>query len=260
VAEASQYMPKAPPEASRWARTRAEFLRRIAIDSHFHRVFDGLPDIHFFVKDRAGRTLFFSRGLPAHHGLRDEAEMLGKTDHDLTPGPLARKYLADDRRIHRTGEPILHQVEVWMDHVGLPDWFIISKFPIFDRRRRVIGVMGTLRACGGIAPPELGPSRITPSVKRLREDLSAFPTIAELGRICRLSPRQLQRTFHEAFGMSPRTYWMKCRIRAACEALARGEESIADIAARLGFCDQSNFTAHFHKHTGKTPRAFQRGA
>lgn len=253
-------MPKASPIASRWSRARAEFLRRIAPDSHFHRVFDGLPDIHFFVKDREGRTLFFSRGLPAHHGLRDAAAMLGKTDHELTPGPLARKYLADDRRIHRSGKPILNQVEVWVDHVGLPDWFVISKFPIKDRGGHVIGVMGTLRACGGVAPPELGPSRIAPSVKRLRGDLSTFPPVGELARACGISARQLQRTFHEAFGMSPRTYWMKCRIRAACETLARGDEGIADLAARLGFCDQSNFTAHFRKHTGKTPRAFQRGA
>jgi AraC-like DNA-binding protein len=48
---------------------------------------------------------------------------------------------------------------------------------------------------------------------------------------------------------------MKCRIRAASEALRAGNEPIIAISQRLGFCDQSNFTHHFRRHTGLTPAA-----
>ena len=56
-------------------------------------------------------------------------------------------------------------------------------------------------------------------------------------------------------GIPHPTYWMKCRIRAASEALWAGNEPIIAISQRLGFCDQSNFTHHFRRHTGLTPAA-----
>lgn len=49
---------------------------------------------------------------------------------------------------------------------------------------------------------------------------------------------------------------MKCRIRAASEALRAGIEPIITISQRLGFCDQSNFTQHFRRHTGLPPSAY----
>ena len=52
---------------------------------------------------------------------------------------------------------------------------------------------------------------------------------------------------------------MKCRVRAACESIRKGEEKLGVLAMRLGFCDQSSFTAQFRKHTGVTPSAFARG-
>jgi AraC-like DNA-binding protein len=53
---------------------------------------------------------------------------------------------------------------------------------------------------------------------------------------------------------------MKCRIRAASEALRAGNEPIIAISQRLGFCDQSNFTQHFRRHTGLTPSAYVKQA
>lgn len=61
------------------------------------------------MKNRCGQTLFCSSNLPHNHGLRDETEMLGKTDFDLTPGPLAEKYVADDAEIYRSGEPVSNE-------------------------------------------------------------------------------------------------------------------------------------------------------
>jgi AraC-like DNA-binding protein len=52
---------------------------------------------------------------------------------------------------------------------------------------------------------------------------------------------------------------MKCRIRSACESILKGEEKLGALSDRLGFCDQSSFTAQFRRHTGVTPSAFARG-
>jgi AraC-like DNA-binding protein len=51
---------------------------------------------------------------------------------------------------------------------------------------------------------------------------------------------------------------MKLRIQAACDALTKEGTNIADVARDLGFCDQSAFTQHFHKHVGLTPLKYQR--
>jgi AraC-like DNA-binding protein len=52
---------------------------------------------------------------------------------------------------------------------------------------------------------------------------------------------------------------MKCRIRTACESIIKGEEKLGSLSVRLGFCDQSSFSAQFRRHTGVTPSAFARG-
>lgn len=251
-------MKTTPPPSPDWRQEREAFLALIDPDSHFHRVFDALPDVHFFVKDALGRTLFCSSRLPLHHGLRNEQEMLGKTNRDLTPGPLAEKYLADDAEIYRTGEPSPPIIEVCLDPVGLPDWYATAKHPIKDRNGRVVGIMGTLRRRSDLPFHDSDGGRLAPATARLAAEPTSFPPVAELARSCHLSPRQFQRLFRSAFGMSPRTYWMKLRIRAACESLQQGRETIAQLARRLGFWDASDFTRHFRKHTGRTPSAFAR--
>jgi AraC-like DNA-binding protein len=240
-----------------WRRKQAAFLAQIDVDSHFHRLFDAVPGVHLFVKDRRGVTLFVSSDWTKRHGFRDPREMLGKTDQDLTPGPLAEQYLADDAEIYRTGEPILNRVELCRDEVGLPDWHLTSKFPVKDRRGRIMGIMGVSRWCGGQPPSESAGARLLPGIELLRGRLDRFTAPALLAKACHLSVRQLQRRFTITFGISPQQYWMKLRLRAACESLRRGDEPLGAIAQRLGFCDQSNFTAHFRRHTGFTPNRFR---
>jgi AraC-like DNA-binding protein len=46
---------------------------------------------------------------------------------------------------------------------------------------------------------------------------------------------------------------MKLRIQATCEALQKEGAQITEVARDLGFCDQSAFTHHFHRHMGLTP-------
>jgi AraC-like DNA-binding protein len=242
--------------APRWEKLREQFLQQIAPDSHFHRAFDDIEDIVFFAKNLAGETLFFSRGVLKHHGLDRDEQMIGRTDADLTPGPLADQYCADDRRVIESGQPFTGRLELWFDEVGLPAWYVTNKYPLRDRAGRVIGLMGTMRASTGTAGPTSGNARLAPAMAMLQGSLARFPPVGRLAVSCGLSVRHFQRAFSQAFGMSPRTYWMKCRIRSACFRLQQGDASIAVIADELGFCDQSNFTRHFRQHAGATPRKF----
>jgi len=146
-----------------------------------------------------------------------------------------------------------------LDAVGLSDWHVTSKYPVRNRKGEIIGILGISRVCMGQAPVASLNVKIGPATKMLQEDLLVYPSAQTLADACGLSVRQLQRRFTEALGLSPRDYWMKCRIRAACESIRRGDEKLGSLSERLGFCDQSSFTAQFRRHTGVTPTAFARG-
>ncbi|MEI6238788.1 MAG: helix-turn-helix domain-containing protein [Planctomycetia bacterium] len=242
------------------AAERKQFLDSIAPGSHFHRVFDGLDDVLFFARNRAGEILFFSRGIQPHDALAHDGQDAGVDDDARSRCRPAPEYVATDRDVIESQKPSLGHVEMWFDEVGLPDWYEVNKYPIFDRKGAVIGVMGTLRRFRGAAPGNAAFGRLAPALAILGNDLQKFPPLERLAAACRMSPRNLQRAFHDVFDFGPRDYWMKCRIRAACAALRAGAKSQTDIALSLGFCDQANFSQHFHRHTGITPSAYSRQA
>ncbi|MFA7005986.1 MAG: PAS domain-containing protein, partial [Verrucomicrobiia bacterium] len=124
---------------------REAWLRQIAPTSLFHVLFDHLPGLHFFAKNRRGETMFASSSVRKLYDLHDEADVIGLTDFDLNPPVMAKGYVADDARIYRTGEPVLRRVELWWDARGIPDWYQVTKLPIRSRRGVIIGIMGVLQ-------------------------------------------------------------------------------------------------------------------
>ncbi len=250
-------MPKASNELRDSQTQQADFLRLISFDKQLLTIFEIFEDVHYFVKNRAGETLFVTKAWALRHGFENPEQMVLKTDLDLTPGVLAEGYLADDAVVYETGAPLLGKVEICLDEVGLPDWYITHKFPLRDRKGTVIGLIGVSIASQGKAPKDSPSERISRATKLLREELREFPGSEKLAKRCSLSVRHLQRCFEETLRISPHEYWMKCRIRMACELLRSGQVSLVEVAQELGFCDQSSFTAQFRKHTGMTPNTFR---
>lgn len=70
-------------------------------------------------------------------------------------------------------------------------------------------------------------------------------------------PGTLVRLFRSEFGIPPLTYLIERRVEAAQHLLCNGR-SIAEVAAEVGFCDQSHLTRHFKRRTGLTPARFAR--
>ncbi|KRF30627.1 helix-turn-helix domain-containing protein [Nocardioides sp. Soil805] len=77
--------------------------------------------------------------------------------------------------------------------------------------------------------------------------------VAELAEHVGLSERSLQRLVEQRVGMSPKWLIQRRRLHDAVEGLKRGEVSLADMAARLGYADQAHFTHDFRTVTGMTP-------
>jgi PAS domain S-box-containing protein len=110
---------------------RAEALYRSLVDS--------LPQ-NFFRKDLEGRVTFGNRQYCVTLG-KSLKELLGKTDYDLFPEHLARKYREDDARVLQTGQP-LDVVEAHQPPGKGIIFVRVVKTPVYDSEQRAVGVQG----------------------------------------------------------------------------------------------------------------------
>ena len=92
--------------------------------------------------------------------------------------------------------------------------------------------------------------------ERLKE-ISKPPTLAELASLCKLSVRQLTRSFRVSRGCSISTYIANGRLEHAKQLLA-SDMSIKTIAYTLGFASPSNFCSAFRRARLGTPTQFKR--
>ncbi len=79
-----------------------------------------------------------------------------------------------------------------------------------------------------------------------------------LARVACLSRFHFARRFRQSTGCSPMAYVQRARLLAACQWLDQQGGRVSDIAAMLGYFDQSHFTRAFRRATGMTPGQYLR--
>jgi AraC-like DNA-binding protein len=72
-----------------------------------------------------------------------------------------------------------------------------------------------------------------------------------------VDPRTLQRRFRKDTGLGPKQYASVRRFSTALHQLALGSESVAAIAAELGYADQSHLTLDLGRQAGTPPGRFR---
>jgi AraC-like DNA-binding protein len=107
--------------------------------------------------------------------------------------------------------------------------------------------------------PSVRPARSVASDRRLRaardllvDRLADNVTIAELAVLAEMDRFHFARQFKAAFGQPPHAYRLHMRLLGAQRALERGRP-VAEIAATLGFFDQSHLHRHFRRRFGLSP-------
>lgn len=74
-----------------------------------------------------------------------------------------------------------------------------------------------------------------------------------LAEVAHLSMYHALRSFREVLGLPPHKYLLQVRVERAKDMLQQGV-LIADVAAALGFSDQSHLTRQFKRVFGVPPR------
>ena len=224
----------------------------------FLALFDALPDVCLFVKDRRSRFVTGNRAWLDMHGAGTAAEIAGKCDTDFHPPALAAQYVAEDRRVMKSGRPLRDRAWLVRDHAGMPRWYLCTKVPLFDDRGAVDGLAGILRPFdrAGRAPDEY--HRLTPVMEHVVAHFGRPIAVADLARLADVSVSQLQRDFRRLFNITPGDYVLRTRLIMARRRLEESADPVGVIARNCGFYDQSHFNRSFKAHVGVPPLEYRR--
>jgi len=96
-------------------------------------------------------------------------------------------------------------------------------------------------------------ARMTAAIACMEENLEHLMPIDAVARRAHLSLRQLERLWHQHFGMTPQRFYLAVRLDEARRLLKESTASIAQIALRCGFVSASHLGAAYRKTYGHTP-------
>jgi len=102
------------------------------------------------------------------------------------------------------------------------------------------------------------PRWLAAAVDQIEAEPSAELNLTTLADYAGISAGHLARAFRSAFGKPVGAYVRERRLARAARLLRESDESLAAIAAAVGFCDQAHFSRAFKTQTGATPAAFRR--
>lgn len=221
-------------------------------------LFGFLPSVYFYAKDANHRYIGVNKNtLTQIFGLEREEDLLGRTDADFQPSPLAQAYHAEDLRVMEGKKAIPSRV--WLvPHVrGTPQWFVSSKTPLFDPEKKVIGIAGVMYPIN--TPQEKANyfQELSPVIKFIDEHFTSAISMSEMAEIAGLSTTHFNQRFRSILQMSPSAYLLSRRVQLAQKLLVETDKSISDVGAKVGFYDQSHFTKRFKRVVGLTPNAYR---
>jgi AraC family transcriptional regulator len=100
--------------------------------------------------------------------------------------------------------------------------------------------------------------RLRAVVEYIEEHLHGCPSLARMAAVVGLNPYHFARQFKAATGLPPHEYVIVRRVERAKQLLQAGADlSLAEVALRAGFSDQSKLSRHFKRLVGVTPGQFR---
>jgi len=95
--------------------------------------------------------------------------------------------------------------------------------------------------------------RLTAAIAFMENNLENVVGIESIADRCNLSHRQLERLWHQHFGMTPKKFYLELRLNEARRLLRESTQPIASIAYSCGFVSASHLGAAYRRIWGCTP-------
>ncbi len=234
-----------------------EFFSRHPLAESVIALFDVLPQTYFYAKDTASRFVRVNHLFLENHGLVEESQALGKTDHDFHPPLMAEAYIREDRRVMASRKPLPGQVWLVLHRRSVPRWYVSTKTPLFSSTGEVVGVAGAMYRIE--QPEEMSRylQELLPVARYIETHYAESVSMTEMARLAGLSSTHFNRRFRQLLRVTPTEYLRSVRVQAAQSLLTTTSRSLAEIAVAVGYTDQSHLTRRFREVTGMTPAAWR---
>ncbi|GAA5493922.1 AraC-type DNA-binding protein [Rubritalea squalenifaciens DSM 18772] len=237
-----------------------EFLEKLQPGQIAPVLFQAMPDVIFWIKDKEGIIIFVNDAFVREMGKRTASEVVGKTDRDLSPSELVAIYEADDLHVMTTGEAIWNKTELISNSSGGVEWRATSKVPLYDREGVLIGTAGLARKVGvdeGLPVPTQHRD-IASIIGAIYKTVDRDVKVSDLAEAAGMSVSTLERTFKEHMGTTPKQFIIQAKISTACERLLGSQMSVKEVGASVGYTDHANFTRGFRKIMNMSPTEYRR--
>lgn len=234
------------------------FFQNLDIKPFFESFFNDSPDLYAFAKNRKMQFTMMNKPLLRRMGVQTEEDVLGKDDFDFFQPNLAELFREEDREVFETQKPVRNRTWSVPNGKGGLDWYISSKYPLFDHEGEVIGFIGVMRGitkAGSVLEPY---SHMNKVILYIQDHFDEQIEIATLAEMVNLSISQFERNFKKLFNMTPLKFINKVRIDNACEMLINTHATLSEIALDCGFYDHSYFTKIFKNQMSMTPIQYRK--
>lgn len=161
----------------------------------------------------------------------------------------ARTQICDESSMQRS-DTVAH-LAASLDR-ELIDWDFAAGYAIEGLCLELVAALKRIRRSAA----DIRRPRWLDDVRTRLEILDRPATISDLAREIGVPAYRIQRAFRAAHGESPAQFVRRTKI-AAAKGLLRDGHTIADIAAQLGFTDQSHLGRVFRRHVGVPPVCYR---
>jgi AraC-like DNA-binding protein len=155
-------------------------------------------------------------------------------------------------------DPFMHQA---LSHLHA---VLVNSTSALERESALIWTLAHLVQRHADTPPALlMPGDERAPILRIRayleEHFTQNVSLEQLATLAHLSPFHLLRVFRETVGLPPHSYLTQIRV-ARAKTLIGASLPLAEVAAAVGFTDQSHLNRHFKALVGVTPGQYARGS
>lgn len=164
---------------------------------------------------------------------------------------------------HLDVQPVEDEVAVYGNVTTCAGGAAITRI-VLESLKADLGEKTTREIADQLYLPDSGLSRIpgsqiTPTatiasaISLMNEWIEDPLSLSEIGRLCGLSQRRMERHFKKAYGQSPVQYYVNLRLAKAHALLQETDMRVTDVAIATGFSSAEYFAQVYRKRFGLPP-------